>query len=118
MSEGITGNSGFLDLTHGIPSHDTFGRVFSWLDPGAFENSFLGWIQEVNFFDVEHTHAKTTNKNHGRIEVRECWAIMDPDFTHNLRGFENWKGLRSLKSLAHAKHPLGPARRIDISSPA
>lgn len=206
---------GFLELPHGIPSHDTFGRVFSWLDPSAFEKSFLGWVQdmmkiskgqviavdgktlrrshdhtngkeaihivsawaeknqlvlgqvkvdeksneitaipdllrvlditgcivttdamgcqqeiaaaviekggdyilalkenqgqlyedagelfagavEVSFFDVEHTYAKTTNKNHGRIEVRECWAITDPDFTHYLRGFENWKGLRSL----------------------
>ena len=50
----------------------------------------------MSFFDVEHTYAETANKNHGRIEVRECWAITDPDFTHYLRGFENWKGLRSL----------------------
>jgi len=56
---------------------------------------FAGAI-EVSFFDVEHTYAETANKNHGRIEVRECWAITDPDFTHYLRGFENWKGLRSL----------------------
>lgn len=205
----------FLGLPHGIPSHDTFGRIFSWLDPQAFEKSFLGWVQavmtttegqviaidgktlrgsqdringkeaihmvsawaeknrlvlaqvkvdeksneitaipellrvlelngcivttdamgcqqeiaalvvekggdyllavkenqgqlhqdinelfdgaeEVNFFDVEHTHAKITNKNHGRIEVRECWAVTEPDFTHYLRGLKNWKNLRSL----------------------
>lgn len=205
----------FLELPHGIPSHDTFGRVFSWLDPEAFEQSFLGWVkavmnitndqviaidgktlrrshdhangkeaihmvsawaeknklvlgqvkvdeksneitaipellrvleingcivttdamgcqqeiaaivvekggdyllalkenqgqlhedvielfngaQEVTYFDVEHTYAKTTNKDHGRIEVRECWAVTDPDFTHYLRGFENWKSLRTL----------------------
>jgi predicted transposase YbfD/YdcC len=51
---------------------------------------------EVNYGDVEHTYAKTVNKNHGRIEVRECWCVTDPDFTHYLRGFENWKHLRSL----------------------
>jgi len=205
----------FLTLAHGIPSHDTFGRVFSWLDPVAFEQCFLAWVkdvmqltqgqviavdgktlrcsqdsahgkaaihmvsawaeknrlvlgqvkvdeksneitaipallrvlelhgcivttdamgcqteiatlivdkggdyllalkenqgqlyedvfelfagaQEVNFFDVEHTYAKTTNKNHGRIEVRECWSVTDPDFIHYLRGFEQWKNLHSL----------------------
>ena len=30
----------FLWLEHGIPSHDTFGRVFGALDPRAFEEAF------------------------------------------------------------------------------
>jgi predicted transposase YbfD/YdcC len=30
----------FLDLEHGIPSHDTFSRVFRLLDPRAFERTF------------------------------------------------------------------------------
>src|SRR5262249_1462109 len=30
----------FLRLEHGIPSHDTFGRVFRLLDPGEFEKAF------------------------------------------------------------------------------
>jgi hypothetical protein len=34
----------FLELPHGIPSHDAFGRVFSWIDPAAFEQSFLSWV--------------------------------------------------------------------------
>jgi len=33
----------FLDLPNGIPSHDTFGRVFAILDPGEFENCFMRW---------------------------------------------------------------------------
>ena len=33
--------STFLDLAKGIPSHDTFGRVFSWLNPEQFQACFL-----------------------------------------------------------------------------
>ena len=35
----------FLDLPNGIPSHDTFGRVFSALDPGAFRKAFILWVE-------------------------------------------------------------------------
>lgn len=34
----------FLDLPHGIPSHDTFGRVFARLSPDAFESCFRQWM--------------------------------------------------------------------------
>jgi predicted transposase YbfD/YdcC len=37
----------FLELPHGIPSHDTFGRVFALLDPQAFQECFLRWVQAV-----------------------------------------------------------------------
>lgn len=33
----------FLELPHGIPSHDTFGRVFSVLSPEVFEARFREW---------------------------------------------------------------------------
>jgi len=37
----------FLELPHGIPSHDTFGRVFSLISPEAFEQAFLSWTQDI-----------------------------------------------------------------------
>lgn len=37
----------FLALPHGIPSHDTFGRVFAAIEPEAFERCFLAWIQAL-----------------------------------------------------------------------
>lgn len=40
----------FLELPHGIPSHDTFGRVFSLLRPEEFEKCFVSWIHAV--FDI------------------------------------------------------------------
>ena len=35
----------FLDLSNGVPSHDTFGRVFSLIDPKQFQKSFASWMQ-------------------------------------------------------------------------
>ena len=35
---------GYLELAHGTPSHDTFGRVFRILDAKVFEASFRQWI--------------------------------------------------------------------------
>src|SRR4051812_39593714 len=41
------GVRGFLALPDGIPSHDTFRRVFTVIDPEAFERSFPGWVRAV-----------------------------------------------------------------------
>jgi predicted transposase YbfD/YdcC len=37
----------FLELPNGIPSHDTFGRIFSLLDPNEFQTHFSEWMQSV-----------------------------------------------------------------------
>jgi len=37
----------FLELPNGIPSHDTFGRVFAMLNPEQFQHSFLNWVQAL-----------------------------------------------------------------------
>jgi len=37
-----------LHLSHGIPSHDTFGRLFARLDPQAFEQCFAQWTQALH----------------------------------------------------------------------
>lgn len=38
----------FLALPNGIPSHDTFGRVFSLLDPEQFQQCFLDWVSRLS----------------------------------------------------------------------
>lgn len=205
----------FLELPNGIPSHDTFNRVFNRLDPDEFSQCFLSWIQAVStliggqvialdgkvvrrshdrglgkaaitmvsawaaenhlvlgqrkvddksneitaipqllqaleiagciitidaigcqteiaaaivaqqaeyvlrlkenqgrmyedvtllFEDLEHSnyqayafeYEKTVNKGHGRLEIRECWTISDPDVLRHLRGFEKWQNLASV----------------------
>jgi predicted transposase YbfD/YdcC len=37
----------FLALPNGIPSHDTFGRVFRLLDPDELRRCFLDWVRAV-----------------------------------------------------------------------
>jgi predicted transposase YbfD/YdcC len=38
----------FLELPNGIPSHDTFGRVFALLDPKEFGGRFMEWVQAIH----------------------------------------------------------------------
>lgn len=44
----------FLDLPHGIASHDTFGRVFAALNPEAFDRCFRSWTKAL----AAHTGGK------------------------------------------------------------
>src|SRR6059058_1708573 len=37
----------FLELPNGIPSHDTFRRVFMLIDPEAFETCFTAWAASL-----------------------------------------------------------------------
>lgn len=75
--------SQFLDLTNGIPSHDTFGRVFARLDSEQFRAGFLSWVQavftvigdEVLAIDgkqLRRSHDKTLGKK--AIHMVSAWA--------------------------------------------
>src|SRR5579859_161283 len=66
------------------------GRLYQDVE-ATFEEA-----DELAFAHVPHTYAKTTNKGHGRLEVRECWAIDRPDYIQALRDWIKWPGLRSL----------------------
>lgn len=211
----MTWLSTFLELPNGIPSHDTFGRVFAKLDAQQFQLAFYEWVWAVNdiivgqiinidgkclrgsddqrlgkraiymvsawatenelvlgqrkveeksneitaipellkilaisgsiiaidaigtqtdiahaiveakadyvlsvkenqghlyedisvLFAVDQAHdfkytaleyAKTTNKDHGRIEVRECWSTSNPAYLNLIRGLKNWSGLQTI----------------------
>src|SRR5271165_6488763 len=73
----------FLGLANGIPSHDTFGRVFSRLDAEAFQAAFLAWVQaaytlsegQVVALDgkqVRRSHDRTVGK--AAIYMVSAWA--------------------------------------------
>ena len=37
----------FLELPNGIPSHDTFSRVFALIEPQQFQEGFLSWVNAI-----------------------------------------------------------------------
>ena len=74
---------GFLDLPYGIPSHDTFRRVFMLIDPQAFEAAFTAWArsQATQFErEVVAIDGKTVRRSfdHGReqgaLHIVSAWA--------------------------------------------
>lgn len=60
----------FLELPNGIPSHDTFGRVFSLLDPNEFQTHFSDWMQSVTTVTKDQVIAidgKTNRRTFGNL---------------------------------------------------
>jgi predicted transposase YbfD/YdcC len=51
---------------NGIPSHDTFGRVFARIDPKQFEECFLNWVRGVTekITGVIAIDGKTLRRSH------------------------------------------------------
>jgi predicted transposase YbfD/YdcC len=63
----------FLELPNGIPSHDTFGRVFAALDPAACEACFLAWVRgavRATGGQVVAIDGKTLRRSHDRAAGR------------------------------------------------
>lgn len=221
----------YLELDNGIPSHDTFGRLFARIDPEAFQRSFAAWIQAIqtitkgqvialdgkqlrgshdldrekraiymvsawasanhlvlgqrkvaeksneitaipellelldiegcivtidamgtqtkiaktiideggdyllsvkenqeklyqdlvglfsydqqrNFQEAPYIYAKIVDKDHGRLEIRQCWATSDPDYLSTIRNHEKWKGLNCI-AMVEAKRITGKATSVE-----
>lgn len=74
----------FLLLPGGIPSHDTFGRFFSMLDPKQFNNSFTSWWQSIRTLLDQNQIAidgKTVRSSHDKamgkdaIHMVSAWHV-------------------------------------------
>src|SRR5437660_6902126 len=72
----------FLELPHGIPSHDTFNRVFATVKPAALQQVLLPWLLQRRGLpgDWVHLDGKTmrhTRRNStglGALHVVSAWA--------------------------------------------
>jgi predicted transposase YbfD/YdcC len=73
----------FLDLEYGIPSHDTFNRVFARLDAKQFEACFVNWVKAVSEITVGQVIAfdgklprgsRDGTLGKGAIDIVSAWA--------------------------------------------
>ena len=73
----------FLELPHGIPSHDTFDDVFARLDPVQLQDCFISWTQAIAELlpgEVVAIDGKTARRSYdragkkGAIHMVSAWA--------------------------------------------
>lgn len=73
----------FLELPSGIPSHDTFGRVFARIRPEEFEQCFINWVRStfeniapqviaIDGKTSRHSYDKASSK--AAIHMVSAWA--------------------------------------------
>jgi predicted transposase YbfD/YdcC len=75
-----------LELPNGIPSHDTFRRVFLLIKPAEFQQSFLSWVQaavttnkgELVNIDGKHLRgSRGTDKSKEGLRMVSAWAAQN-----------------------------------------
>lgn len=65
---------------------------------------FFDLAEQNDFSRVNHTYARTVNKGHGRVEVRQCWAIDGEESLQFLRNYQAWPGLRTIVRITSERH--------------
>ena len=73
----------FLELPNGIPSHDTFSRVFALIEPKQFHDFFLRWVEHLTAkLDIKliHLDGKSSRGSYDResrlkaLHTVSAWA--------------------------------------------
>ncbi len=110
----------FLELPHGIPSHDTMGRFFSLLDPLQPEAVLVAWGRSTLPDEVRSEQAiavdgKTLRRSHDRsrgleaLHLMTAWATNDADLIRYLDPAGRFPGLRSVVTV-RAERIIGDER--------
>lgn len=112
----------FLELPNGIPSHDTFGRVFSLLSPVQFQECFMSWIQAVAEVLAEQGVAidgKTLRRSYDRgsdkaaIHMVSAWATKNRVVLGQLKTEEKSNEITAIPELLKVLEVKGCIVTID-----
>ena len=95
-----------LKLENGIPSHDTFERIFAMIEPKEFEKCFIEWIKEVKLLTIGETisvdgkticASRETNKK--AIHMVSAWANSSKMVLGQLRTEEKSNEITAIPNL-------------------
>lgn len=114
--------SRFVELPNGIPSHDTFGRVFALLLPGQLQECFLSWIQavaQVRAGQVIAIDGKTLRRSYDRrsakaaIPMVSAWAAQNRLVLGQLKTAEKANEITAIPELLKVLEGQGGIVTID-----
>ena len=73
-----------------LPVKENQGQLFEDMQ------KLFGIEEREGFITPGYTHTRKVDDNHGRVEIRECWATSSVECLNYLRGKDNWKQLSTL----------------------
>jgi predicted transposase YbfD/YdcC len=110
----------WLALPHGIPSHDTFNRVFGLIDPAQFMDCFLAWTQslrEVVAGELVALDGKTLRRSrargHGPIHLVNVWAARNRLVLGQLKVADHSNEITALPTVLRALELAGCVVTVD-----
>jgi len=113
--------SSFLSLPNGIPTHDTFNRLFAALEPKEFESRFISWVQSINKQfegEVVGVDGKTMRGSKGKdcksaVHIVSAWASENETVLGQLKVDEKSNEITAIPELLDALLLKGCVVTID-----
>ena len=59
--------------------------------------------EQTHFANMIHSHDRVVNKDHGRLETRECWVVSDPVVFEYIRHYDGWVDLNSIAKVVRQR---------------
>jgi predicted transposase YbfD/YdcC len=112
----------FLKLPNGIPSHDTFGRIFSLLDSDKFEECFLAWIKSLSIDlqnEIISIDGKSLRGSHNKkkevkmLHVVSAWASKNRILLGQIKTAEKSNEITAIPELLDMINVKGSIVTID-----
>lgn len=112
----------FLELPKGIPSHDTFGRVFAKIKPDEFQKRFIAWVQAIEKLTAGQVIAmdgKKLRRSHDQEAGKEAiymvsaWATQNQLVLGQTRVAEKSNEITAIPELLHLLEFTGCIVTVD-----